>query len=285
MNLHHFTSYFEMFTVLNFTYALSKVFREGLNYDVLSLGGTVSKGVTEAKNKILVTTSEGWDIMGVQVKEMVAETTERHDKACSHLGDKEIEHRSFCDGFTSMFLLSGFFCLYVLLLEGYEQFYDSKDVTIIPTCLMIMNGIKWMSVIIFVRSFTPWFNTPMKPVFITIIFIAFVCFSIFISAQRPYYRCDANDYRAIISWAALIAAIPILFHFIRVMIHKSIFRLRFFILNQKMHLEYQEIQNGLVFSLLPTFKVFTKTTKSYHIRSICMPALIQIDSVLEKIDF
>jgi hypothetical protein len=148
----------------------------------------------------------------------------------SGLDRLEIRRRNFVFSFRAIFLVSGLFCLYVLLAEGYDQFCTSgcpkgeMDISM-PICLLFCSfGVFIISGLIFLNSFGHKKTSEQgyNGFWIGVFFILFAYFSISLEKHlRPIiiYSLQWNP-RLIITFPVLAAVFPYILHIIRVILHK-----------------------------------------------------------------
>jgi len=243
MDLHYFGTFFEMFAALNLGFAGSESFRAGFTDDILNINSTITENVkrkaVECREKIevlksQVTITTQIFIDNELIQQSISKIEETFNKVRNdflqfdkNIENIEVESRKFVNGFQSLFLLSGLYCLYILLLEGYHQFYESNH-NFVCKCLFISNLIICSNCLIFLRSFyKPHSFKAMKTVNIFLIFFFFIGISIF-AVQVDYSGLNSinseSEDRKVISLTVLIAVIPYLFHILRVFIHKLYFR-------------------------------------------------------------
>jgi hypothetical protein len=249
LDLHEFSSFFEMFAVLNLAYAGSEHFRVGLNV-IFSLGNvitdnqknkslTLQKKINDAEAKITVSTSESYgETYGVHIQNQILEIkslyyseNNAYYKFNRITKKKEKQRRNFYICFKSMFLFTGIFCLYVLIVEGYNQFYIN-DNSFVVAALFPLNIVFIFNIYVFLKSFGGRYMNETKLKRITLAFIFCLLVSFFITFNfRPWLdsTCERLTNRLIVTFTILISISPYILHFIRVWMHKWIFRIRYWL--------------------------------------------------------
>lgn len=222
MCVNDFSSFFEIFAILNLGFATSDRFQYALNNDILSLSTGLSaylkKQVQELKNKLVVAAFSQATHQKILAKINKIHST--YDKYRRKIEDSEKYRRDFTPGFKSMFLTTSLYCIVILTIAGFEQFFSGQwqtNVTLTFLCTILLYNF-----VIFIRSFTGLFNKEVSP------WYAFTIVSLVTGLS--YYTC-ANC-PAIIEYAFVIeeqmlmiiamavAASPYKFHVLRVVVHK-----------------------------------------------------------------
>ncbi len=247
LNLHLFGSLFELSAALNFTYAGSEQFRHGLTEGVLWSSKTITPKIRENINKyikllkedqqkLIVLASENYGTASfgdIQKRIDVMNNHLNNDVANFEIEDKLIrkkEHysRQFYKGLQSSFLYAGLFCLFILLLEGFEQFYPDVLKKSFLICLSIFNFSSIVFLAFYVRSlFSNWLSKPVKSFYVLTIWLIFILVSIKIALFFPGLRDSTSllfNPRVIITWACLNAYMPFITHLARVFGRKFNYR-------------------------------------------------------------
>ena len=229
MELSHFDAYFHLFAVATLGYAGSETFREFLDKVITDKSRInyqkTNNLLTSAKTNISLF-KEPTNRIGLEEK--INEKIDIIEVSFNNSIDQIIkENEVECDKFTatfkSMFLISGLYCIAILLIGGLQQYFTC-DATIINT-LACLDCMLLFTTFIFVRSFWSRFNKPIK------LWIPIVSISILLAIDYIYCsRCPmANGNSSYLNWALCIGLAlfipiaPFFFHFLKVIIHKMIY--------------------------------------------------------------
>jgi hypothetical protein len=246
MNLHNFSSFFEMFCAFNLAFAWKETFGYGLQNSISNF----DKRMEEVKNKIQVTK----DIIVVtfstlgndpQMHKRATKISDDFNKYSDKLIERKNEYAKFVVGFQAMFLLSGLFCLYVLLMEGFHQFYESEDNhLIIPICLFLINGLLFVNLIIFFRSFWKSCSKKISHGKIISILLAGVALGI-IGYRFNILNLKNRDELLLGRWnitlAVIMAISPFLLHIVRTLVYDGVYRFRLFLISTEADDELMDI--------------------------------------------
>lgn len=240
MNLNDFSSFFEIFAGLCFLYAGSESFRFAINDTLLELNKSMGaiKGNLEIRQaELLVAKSEENPIITKEKATALATDLVNVEKVTLD----EVTLREFPEGFKSMFLITAMFCVAVLLVGGFAQFFFCSEIT--HWTLLCLDLVFLYNLFVFIKSFFKnRCSTNLKlryPLaFIsTLIFIsvALVNFLPYVAEHckthgnqdqatrfSPHSHIFINEKISIII-ALFIAVSPFLLHFVRVFIHKFSF--------------------------------------------------------------
>jgi hypothetical protein len=262
IDLLSFAPFFEIIGGLNFAYAGSESFRAGLNQDVLNIQSTLA-AAKKKLDKYKVKFDEIGSFITVSAAEKYKDDTahritsswnnilDKHlslENNCTKLKDSEIEERDFSIGFKSMFLISGIFCLILLLLLGYAQFYNNNETNL----LTFVNCIKWLSAMlianlwIFGRSFIKKYNNKeIKTTYILLLFFAFILIGFKTNINQFDFILISSG-RSKITLAVLLALSPYLFHLMRIFFHKLKYRFKMYLMLYSFYLYVRITLNELI---------------------------------------
>lgn len=250
--LNNFSSFFEIFAGLNLAYAGSEIFRNSIDESISKLIKTavlpnIEITISEAISTITVI-SQG-DNISVKARDKLLSLQEQLELRCKQLQLEEKENNDFPNGFKSMFLITGFYCLTLLVLGGYEQIWlansqeDKTAVIFLLLCLPIL----LFNIFIFIRSFTKVFFANIKP-FIT---VGYLLFWIILCVLTLQY-CPAKD--SILNWipenscigyCLIVAVSPYIIHFIKAFLHKTIFTIHLVVIRRKLKKEINKIDKAI----------------------------------------
>ncbi len=254
MDLHFFGSFFEISAALNLTYAGSETFRHGLTEDLLWNSKTLTPRIINKNNiykkklhlehqKLIVVASEpyGKEAYG-NLQEKISYINanfeidfDEFEKENKLIKEKELKGRDFYKGLQSAFFFAGLFSIYILLLEGYQQFYHSDDKVIdsafkqsFSFCLFIFNFSSLVYIFFYFRSISlKWMAYPVKSFFIIITWLVFISISILMCILFPTlkYKIDFYHYdKWNITWAVFNAYLAFIIHLSRLFGRKFNYR-------------------------------------------------------------
>lgn len=243
MDLNSFSSFFEIFTGLCFLYAGSVAFRYAINDTLLSLSDTMQ----QIKENFKLRHAE---LFVTQSEENLALTQEKATKLASDMiefdkvSTSEQKFREFPNGFKSMFLITGLFCLSVLVLSGFEQFFECSEIAHLT--LLSLDLVIFYNIFVFIKSFFQKSCSKNIRARWTLLFffVAILSSSLYVNlSESVAQHCQAhalqptdakfkphsllmNEKFSIIV-ALVIAVSPFLLHFLRVSLHKQLFKRKF----------------------------------------------------------
>jgi hypothetical protein len=246
--LNNFSSFFEIFCGLNLAYAGSQRFRNAIDSEIYKLLKNkllqnISSNVEELKSKVIVTVSED---NSENINKKLIKLQEDFDLKSEDLLGNENEKLNFIEGFNAMFLSTSLYCLSILILGGYEQFF-SENSKLPNLFLIFLLPVFGFNLFVFLRSFTKKHNKNIKAIY-TITFVVFLLFLCISTIQNCPYETHLETLlseKTTITFTLIIAVSPFLFHFIRVFIHKFIFKFKFTLLKINTNYRLKKI-NDLV---------------------------------------
>lgn len=245
MILHSFSAFFEVFAALNIGYAGSDDFRTGLNEKVLNIDASISsKGVNEILTSLEESKESAAEMTVLRMSQTPAwvlkKKQELTDLIAQFSSDFEILKRSeinltnnersgkkFVDGFKSLFLSTGLFCILALLFEGYDQFYLKPDESVIPATLLVFACLViLLNAFIFLRSLGTSHHIPMKSLYLCAAFLLFFAVSIYTCHSMLFIRELSRSMgdRITITFSVFVALSAYGIHVARVFIHKLYYR-------------------------------------------------------------
>jgi hypothetical protein len=246
MNLHEFSSFFEMFSVLNLGFAGSQRFRVGVD-NALSLNKSliaenkVSKVLSnlEKHQKKLNVTLQSAGIPYQKMHKTLTKVSDRIVHTIVLIKDiptREEARRGFTEGFKTMFLLSGLYSLFVLILEGYAQFYEYKPYHYVNTCFTLVSFLIIFNIVFFIRSFFKNFDKEWGLGYSVLIVLLFVIAGVLITALFPSVNNQIAKYeeRTLITWAVAMAISPYIIHIFRAIAHHLRYVSLFYIVELRM---------------------------------------------------
>lgn len=248
MNLHNFSSFFEILAALNIGYAGSDIFREGISDYILKLKYHVEKIDTEIKkvNRDIRFASIERSQDAVKKINVISDLFHKY---ADTIVNKKKDFPKFTEAFKSMFLVSGLYCLFVLLMEGYNQYYELKDHCLIPICLFWTNWIILMNIFIFGRSMV-WgkYEKPLHYGWVILSFIVIILTSVFfykIDAANLSTHAEIVEGRNNITFSVMTGISPFILHLLRSFLHEKIYAFRFYILRRVTRIKIGEITENL----------------------------------------
>lgn len=225
MDLSAFSSYFEIFTALTLAYAGSEKFRYAVDDLFTQYGDSVEKlskqlEIRESELTVLIksnTLTEAKAItLGGKISEIQALLT------------AETEQQDFPEGFRSMFLNTGIYCICILVLIGF-----SKEMCVerVHVTLFFLNLSVIFNILVFLVSLLPsqcgkdwklrW------PVGVNTLFVAGGWIYVTLVASWLARHCSGESesvslwHRGYFIWPALATATsPFILHMLRVVIHR-----------------------------------------------------------------
>lgn len=259
--INDFSSYFEIFSGLNLAYAGSKAFRNAIDDEILHIKNKIGTDITEKTNLLLSSIIVSiYEDYSTKISQKVYELNTKFENKSNKLLELEKVDLNFIEGFKTMFLASALYSIVLLLLGGYQGYFeDSKAVNIYLLCLcpvFIYNSV------VFIISFTKYKNNTTKPMIVISLFFSLFFIAIIAHLKCPYYYILESfiEEKYCISFSLLIAVSPYLFHFLRIFLHKVYFKLMFYHLNLVIEDELKKIED-LVFFL----KELDSPNKNYDI--------------------
>ncbi len=225
IDLNTFTSYFELFTGFNLAYSI-EAFRVVLNLEVLDMSKSVEeakseKEIAEAKLRVHRNNPQLANYLAKKASEIYIEVQKFRD-----LHKYQKRFSNYPNGFKSAFLMSGIFCLFVLLLNGYSQFLGlTKDEHSREMLGFISFLLLTYNLIVFSRSFVRSCCKKNIQPFITLVMFlvsVFLCYG-YISFVRKTPGSDSSN--MLVSSSSVFMGLSAFFlHFIRAFLHKIITR-------------------------------------------------------------
>lgn len=242
MNLSSFSSFFEIFCGINLAYAGSDTFIFSVKNVISNSDSLVNKIKTQIK-----ITEASMTVSAVQnpnLKIRLKVLSNEFDRLADILIERKKHNSLFVNSHKSLFLVSGLYCLFLLILMGYEQFHLAKY-NPIPRCMMWVSFIGVINIILLIRSyFARWL---FKPAHFGVIFILF-CIWVGISMHfcyedtwemSKYCISDCQEYLSVFS--IIIACSGFLLFFFRSFVHEILYRGRFYILTKHYNYEVKEL--------------------------------------------
>jgi len=245
--LREFSSFFELFAALNLGYATSKKFRETVNNNILKVKSAISEK-QKAKTKCLLD--------GIRVT-YAGEAEREAKKKCDHadryfnrsvqtIERSAIENSDFPEGARSIFLIVTIYCVYCLLLCGYEQKYPVECKTILLTMNLNIIIIIWL----FIRNLLPKSHkTNLNPTLTVLLFhIPFLYYNLITHAESVrYYHFEPNsiEWLATPTAAIIFSLIAFIQHFLRVIMHRTYFRYQLFRIQNRTAMCIRRIEKSI----------------------------------------
>lgn len=248
--LNNFSSFFEIFAALNLAYAGSDNFRTSLDDTVTNF---IDKGILpdiksridEVNAKIIVTMSEPSNV-APKVIEKIA-NLERILNAKYAISLNE-EKDKFTNGFKSMFLITSFYCVALIVLGGYEASWNLNGIDKTANLFLIFSWpIFVFNLFIFFKSFTKKHYKNIKPL-ISILFLA----TLFILAMWalkvcPYVVMIENYFeeKTCITTALILAISPYILHVIRALSQNLFLRAQILFISIKLRRYLKKVTKAL----------------------------------------
>lgn len=228
MSINNFSSYFEIFAVLNLAYTGSKIFREGVNDEILSYRNAVN---AKAKNRInelkaIITVAEFSEEFTLTIDKALRSLEIRLDAETEVVLKREMRDRNFVYGLKAMFLATSLYCFALIILGGLEQFI--QDVWVVSLCIIVLSITLLFNAAVFVRSFTDRFSDGMLTLYpIGMIFVAGLFSYYTVNACPSHIVPLIGTYlegKKVALLSLFVAVSPYIFHFSKVWHHKWFYR-------------------------------------------------------------
>lgn len=248
--LNNFSSYFEIFGGLNLAYAGSKGFRNAIDDEILKLKNeilpNINLNIEKLKSEfiVLLVSDDNGEIIDNKLNNLV----KKFDVKSEEILESEKVKINFTEGFKSMFLGTALYCIALILIGGYEQYF-TKGSHLINLFLLILYPVFFFNFFIFLRSFTKNHHKNIKPL-VTIFFVSGLILIGYLTIFYCPYESNIENYLSesiCISFSLIIAISPYLFHFFRVYIHKLNFRFQFYMLESQINKEIKKISELINF--------------------------------------
>lgn len=245
MQVNDYNSFFEIFAGLNLAYATSDWFKSGVDKKIGKLKEirkTSENKIKDFRDEITVLTSVEYDVK--QIEDNLEEIERYFDKLVE-IEEDENNFEKIKVGYRSIFLMTSLYCFTILLLGGFEQFFQtpktwlniSTQHILSNTFLFILHSIFIYNIFIFTRSCLkeprcykdtkPYITTLIMAfcVFMAIIWCSLLPFEIFffkngIDSYFDYYFFSLLGSKLNILLALFIGVSPYLLHFLRVYVHE-----------------------------------------------------------------
>jgi len=245
--VNQFSSIFEIFTGLNLAYAGSKVFRDALNNTILKISDTITTNhkekILKIQSEIAVTIAEEYE----NTMQKKIDTTNRYFTiSVEKIKKSEKTNSDFPLGIKYIFLLCSLFSFTLLLLGGYEQFYNDQQSS---AFLCFVNLTAILLLCIFIRNLHPSkFDKNISPVITTILFvipiILYIVYETVLENNiKQYIKFPENKINIFI--AIFISMSAFLLHFLRVYIHRTFFRFQLLRIYNKTEIELREFERSI----------------------------------------
>lgn len=234
--LSDFSSYFEIMAVLNLGYAGSEYFRKTVNLEILKLSKyyspAIDTNIRSIESKIVVLENGNGNSIDPSADPNMGQdgTILKSIRTRFDIGKKQIEDdanssESVTRAFKSMFLITSFYCFYILILGGFENYISRAYYVdyLLYSCHLVLI----YDLIILVRSFIPRYKSKnIKPIFTVLLFIVFTfvgycCFTLL----NPQSELIQEEYNILI--AIFLAQLSYWFHFGRAWISKTYLEIKY----------------------------------------------------------
>ncbi len=163
MQINSFSSFFEIFAGLNLAYATSNWFRSAIDNKIQTLNLTIeplNTRISELKDKaFLLSESTNYDYYRNEIEKITIEFN--RTKIDIENGEKLFDRLTIL--YRPIFLMTSFYCFYIILLGGFEQFF-AKSFTITNlavgqnlitnTHLICIHFVLVFNLVVFARSFS-----------------------------------------------------------------------------------------------------------------------------------
>ena len=248
LNVSNFSSYFEIFAVLNLAYAGSEVYRTAIDDEILSLNNTITPNFrqrfTELKSEITVVAAESYE---TQLQMKVNEVEDFFITTSKKLLEAEEESVKFTTGLKSTFLITALYCLSIILIGGFDQFFEKKSIT--NGLLFFLHSVLVYNALVFTMTLTNFNKKNIRPITTVSVFLLLSVFPCYCCSYHPVFfeRFNLLPPSVNISISLITAISPYLFHFARVYWHKISFRYRMMIIERDTREKLKYIENWIAF--------------------------------------
>lgn len=231
--LSHFDGYLHFFAAANLAYAGSAPFRTALDDQILRIAKTVPSNIkTEIEkltNKMIILRAES-GYSSDAIRERIGAVTTEFSEKCTNLTAKlGGTVNASLELSKAMFLFSGFYCIALLILSGYQQFFESK-ISLGCSMLSLHISASYMVILFIISCFKNApnkrisFLIPISLLILTLILAKWHCSNHSITATEDdnVLKPKANA-----TIAVCLAFSPYFFHIIRIYVKKISFWFKF----------------------------------------------------------
>ena len=222
MEFNHFNDFIGLFATLNLGYAGFKKFRSIIDGDILGISAKTTPKISKLESEI---TALRYSLLEEETDRSLEFDNFIEKRLTVILADKKNKFNlidaernagtKITDGFKSMFLSTGFYCLVLLIISGYQTFWG---IPVLNRLLFFSNFLFLYNLIIFIRSFDNKRKfEKIPPVLTLVIFLLWLLIS-FIIAFGLEVSC--LQFQNTIALTILVIISPYLLHFIRLYIHR-----------------------------------------------------------------
>ena len=222
-----FSSFFEIFAVLNLAYAGSEYFRENIHAQILHVQEKLISYLDKKKEEVAASVYVALQDNVGGVEKRIDDISRLFKERITKINQYKQLWNEYKNSFKPMFLASSIFCFLTLILAGFENLYciNGEECFMAIYSLIVMLPISIYFIFQFVRSFFPRYcyrktkSWKIILVFIVLIYVGYlVKFNLSNNANDIV---NYLDFRYYLSFSLLIAILPYLLYFILVTFVKS----------------------------------------------------------------
>lgn len=234
--LSHFDGYLHFFAAANLAYAGSEPFRTALDNQILRIANEVPKSIKneleKLDNKMIILKAES-GFSSDPIRSKIDSIAKKFYEKCDTINTKiDVANEETIGLSKSMFLFSGFYCIALLIISGYQQFFESK---LSLGCTMIALHISASYILIlFLLGFSKKapkrqisFLLPIAIIVIALLLARFHCSAHLASDKSENVLTDRTN----ATIALTLAFSPYLLHILRVYAKKVTYWVKFKIID------------------------------------------------------
>lgn len=268
MNVSAYSSFIEIMTGLNLGFAGIPAFRRAIEEEIFYLSRTLSDNIQKQlfkfQGELFVNNSEAGETeTDKHVEARVAAIRRDFDGRCAQLAESERAFREFSEGLKPVFLTGGLIGLLCLLIAGtYDYFGESSIVPNIILCFVYPCMLLY-SYLIYRNSLKRSVAVNVKPTYLIISLVISIIASATCSQVAPIrdWLSDSTATTAVVPFALCAVLIPYVAFIMRSLLHKAIFRSKFFLLGEKTNHNIQCTSHQLLAEFKDAVPDFSKMPK------------------------
>jgi hypothetical protein len=221
MQLSNFNDYLGLFAALNLGYAGFKRFRSAIDKDILKIANESPKiqKLPEGVQAI-----DRFEPLNQNIQIVKTEVLKRHQEVAEKIKERSKTALKIAGGFKSMFLFTFMYCLIIMVVGGYQEYFTDKAIN---GFLFLLNFSALYNILMLIRSFVNKFKSkkisPLIPISLLILYIVAI---ILLTHNSGYEFYQILPLEKNIALTLIIAASPFIFHFLRLYIHRIIFKMK-----------------------------------------------------------
>jgi len=276
MNISAYSSFIEIMTGLNLGFAGIPAFRRAIEEEVFYLSRTLSENIQKQlfkfQDELFVNNSEAGETeTDKHVEARVAAIRRDFDKRCAELGESEKAFREFSEGLKPVFLTGGLIGLLSLLVSGSYDYFG--ETSIVPNLILYF---VYPCTVLYV--YLIYRNTQkrsvavnVKPTYLIIALVISVVTSATCSQIETIrdWLSDSSATILVVPFALCAVLTPYVTFILRSLLHKAVFRSKFFLLGEKTNHNIQCTSHQLLAEFKDAVPDFSKMPK-FTLRRKCI---------------